>query len=62
MAMNINTRNSRTVCSKHNSKQYFILMKTDLDLFLSRAEAFFSSSNADIDYFIYSLSNAYSQK
>lgn len=62
MAMNVNTRNSRTVCSKHNSKQCFILMKTDLDLFLKKneAEAFFSSSNTEIYYFIYSPTNAYS--
>jgi len=60
MAMNVNTRNSRTVCSKHNSKQCFILMKTDLDLFLNQAEAFFSSSNTEIHYFIYSPTNAYS--
>lgn len=60
MAMNVNTRNSRTVCSKHNSKQCFILMKTDLDLFLNEAEAFFSPSNIETYYFIYSPTNAYS--
>lgn len=34
-------------------------MKTDLDLFLNEAEAFFSSSNTEIYYFIYSHTNAY---
>lgn len=61
MAMNVNTRNSRTVCSKHNSKQCFILMKTDLFFFFfNEAEAFFSSSNTEIYYFIYSPTSAYS--